>query len=65
MRAVLLFCFLVMTSSSLFAQATAPLDPELAYRATRSNTVTYNVDFSVIVTAPYKTKKLAVWLSVY
>lgn len=64
MRAILLSCFLMLTSSSLFAQATAPLDPELPYRGTRSNTVTYNVDFSVIVTAPYKTKKLAVWLPI-
>jgi hypothetical protein len=32
------------------------------YQAVKSNPVTYDVDFSVIVTAPYKTKKLKVWL---
>lgn len=38
------------------------LDPSLAYQATRSNPVTYEVDFSAVVTAPYKTKVLKVWL---
>ncbi|MFM7071974.1 MAG: transglutaminase-like domain-containing protein [Planctomycetota bacterium] len=38
------------------------LHPSLDYQATRSNAVTYDVDFSVVVTPPYKTKKLAIWL---
>jgi transglutaminase-like putative cysteine protease len=38
------------------------LDPGLPYRAKRSNPVTYDVDFSVVVTAPAHTKVLKVWL---
>ncbi|MFN0055168.1 MAG: transglutaminase-like domain-containing protein [Planctomycetales bacterium] len=38
------------------------LDPQLPYQAERSNPVTYEVDYSIIVTAPYKTKRLQVWL---
>lgn len=38
------------------------LNPELPYRAKRGNPVTYDVDFSAVVTAPYHTKKLRVWM---
>ncbi len=38
------------------------LDPEMPYQAMRSNEVTYEVDFSIVVTPPAKTKKLKVWL---
>jgi transglutaminase-like putative cysteine protease len=38
------------------------LDPDLPYQAHRSNPVTYEVDFSVVVTPPYKCKVLKVWL---
>jgi hypothetical protein len=40
----------------------APLNPTLPYQARRSDPVTYDVDFSVVVTAPARTKKLKVWL---
>lgn len=40
------------------------LDPSLPYQAERRNPVTYEVDFSVVVTAPYKTKSLRVWLPI-
>jgi transglutaminase-like putative cysteine protease len=40
------------------------LRPDLPYLAERSNPVTYDVDFSVVVTPPYKTKKLSVWLPI-
>lgn len=40
------------------------LDPALPYLAERSNAVTYDVDFSVVVTPPYKSKKLQVWLPI-
>lgn len=40
------------------------LDPTLPYTAERSNPVVYDVDFSVVVTPPYKAKKLAVWLPI-
>ena len=38
------------------------LDPNLDYQAQRSKPVTHNVDFSVVVTPPYHTKVLKVWL---
>lgn len=42
--------------------ANSSLDPNTAYRAERSNPVTHQVDFSVIVTPPYGCKRLRVWL---
>ena len=38
------------------------LDPTLPYQAVRSKPVTYDVDFSAVVTPPYKGKVLKVWL---
>jgi transglutaminase-like putative cysteine protease len=38
------------------------LDPNLPYQAKKSNPVTYDVDFSVVVTPPYHSKVLKVWL---
>jgi transglutaminase-like putative cysteine protease len=38
------------------------LDAGLPYRAERSNPVTHEVDFRVVVTPPYHTKLLKVWL---
>jgi transglutaminase-like putative cysteine protease len=40
------------------------LSPDLPYQATRGESVTYDVDFSVVVTPPYKTEVLKVWLPV-
>jgi transglutaminase-like putative cysteine protease len=40
----------------------ADLDPAQPYQAERSNPVTYDVDFSVVVTPPYHTHVLKVWL---
>ena len=37
-------------------------NPSLPYQAARSNPVTYDVDFSAVVTPPYKGKVLKVWL---
>jgi transglutaminase-like putative cysteine protease len=65
---------LLLLSLPLFLLALAPtradekpsresaLDPDLPYQAKRSTPVTYDVDFSAVVTAPYHTKKLRVWL---
>src|SRR5437868_8818849 len=39
-----------------------PLDPATPYQAERGASVTYDVDYQVIVTAPYHTKLLKVWL---
>jgi transglutaminase-like putative cysteine protease len=40
------------------------LDPALPYQAERREAVTYEVDLSVIVTPPYHTHELKVWLPV-
>ncbi len=54
----------VSSVSVAVAQSKFELDPLLPYQATRSNPVTYDVDFSVVVTPPYKCNKLQVWLPV-
>jgi len=38
------------------------LDPKLPYQGEKSNPVTYDVDFSVVVTPPYHCKVLKMWL---
>lgn len=40
------------------------LDPQQPYSAERLNPVTYDIEFQVILTAPYKTKSLRVWLPI-
>ncbi|MBY0523397.1 MAG: transglutaminase domain-containing protein [Gemmataceae bacterium] len=40
----------------------AKLDPDLPYQAKKSNPITYDVEYRVIVTPPYHTKTLKVWL---
>jgi transglutaminase-like putative cysteine protease len=62
--ALVLFPVLLGTAIAQDAAGPASLDPLLPYQAQRSNAVTYDVDFSVVVTAPYKTKKLRVWLPI-
>lgn len=53
-------------ASSLLAEdrigSNFQLDPSLPYQAERSHAVTYEVDFSIVVTPPYKTQQLQVWL---
>jgi len=45
------------------AEATpGTLDPNLPYQAQKKNPVTYQVDFSAVITPPYKCKVLKVWL---
>lgn len=48
-------------SSALSAEM-ADLDPNTPYKAVKSNPVSYDVDFSVVVTPPYHAKVLKVWL---
>lgn len=38
------------------------IEPDLPYLGERGNAVTYDVDFSIVVTPPYKAQKLQVWL---
>ncbi len=67
MNRVVCIAILVGFSGILSAQDRGgglQLDPLLPYQAERSNAVTYEVDFSVVVTPPYKTKKLRVWLPI-
>jgi transglutaminase-like putative cysteine protease len=63
---LLFLCVLTLTGWLSSAPGDGPaksdLDPNLPYQARRSNPVTYDVDFAVVVTAPYHTKKLQVWL---
>jgi transglutaminase-like putative cysteine protease len=58
--------FLSLAVLTATCQATAAersqVDPNQSYQALRSNPVTYDVDFSVVVTPPYKAKVLKVWL---
>jgi hypothetical protein len=52
----------VLGLAATLAAEEPKLDPTLPYQAARSNPVTYDVDFSVVVTPPYKAKVLKVWL---
>lgn len=58
-----------VTASTLMAAdpasnspAAFSLDPQLPYQAERRSPVTYDVDFSIVVTPPYQTKRLQVWI---
>jgi transglutaminase-like putative cysteine protease len=62
MKRCVLLCWLALTCSSGIAGEQPTLDPNAAYQAVRANPVTYEVDFSVVVTPPYKAKVLKVWL---
>lgn len=42
----------------------ADLDPQQPYQAERANPVEYQVDLTIAITAPYKTKKLQVWIPI-
>jgi transglutaminase-like putative cysteine protease len=68
MKTAITALILLASSGSLIAQdgaqGTVKLDPLLPYQAERSNAVTYDVDFSIVVTPPDKSKKLKVWLPV-
>jgi transglutaminase-like putative cysteine protease len=56
-----MLCLALLAVASV-ASSAEPLSPELPYKATRTNPVTYEVDFSVVVTPPYKAEVLKVWL---
>lgn len=60
-------CFLVLLGAAIWTFAGGALagespDPGLPYQAERSNPVTYDVDFSAVVTPPYGCKLLHIWL---
>ncbi len=59
---LLIFCCLILNGSfpqSLYAQR---LNAGAAYRATLGDKRTVAVDFAAIVTAPYHTKMLKIWM---
>jgi transglutaminase-like putative cysteine protease len=59
-----LFVLLVFAPASVLVQADDPpaLDPSLPYQAAKSDPVSYQIDFQVVVTPPYHAKVLKVWL---
>jgi transglutaminase-like putative cysteine protease len=61
LAAALLGC---LSFSAAQADEASRLDPTLPYRAQRSDEVTHEVDFSVVVTPPYGCKSLRVWLPI-
>lgn len=52
----------VMCAAASAADPASKLDPALPYQASKSNPVTYTVDFRVVVTPPDHSKVLKVWL---
>lgn len=59
----LLLPMLVLVLATATRGAGPPvLDPRLDYKAERSKPVTWQIDFSVVVTPPYGTEVLRVWL---
>ena len=60
--AVAAFLALAVAARADHPPAAEPPDSDAPYRAERSNPVTYDVDFSAVVTAPGKAKMLKVWL---
>jgi transglutaminase-like putative cysteine protease len=57
-----LFLRLSLPGTSIAQQQPQPLDAGQDYSGKRSEPVQYQVDFSAVVTAPYHTKVLRVWL---
>jgi transglutaminase-like putative cysteine protease len=64
-RSTRLLLFLLVFPSPALAvrgESKPALDPDQPYLAQKSNPVTYDVDFVIVVTAPAHTKVLKVWL---
>lgn len=55
--------FMLMASPGIAEQPLIP-DADFPYQAQRSHPVTYQVDYSVVITAPHGTKKLRVWVPI-
>ena len=60
----LLFASVALAAPHVTAQDAPAFDPAQPYQARRANPVTYQVDLSAVVTAPYHTKTLKVWLPI-
>jgi transglutaminase-like putative cysteine protease len=60
---VVLAAVLTLAPTLARAEEDAPrLDPALPYQAERRDPITHEVDFSVVVTPPYRCKLLRVWM---
>src|SRR6516164_5840197 len=60
---IVLSILAVGLSPGLADQPAKPtLDPKLPYQAKRVKPVSFEVDFAAVVTAPYHTRQLKVWL---
>jgi transglutaminase-like putative cysteine protease len=55
-------CLAIVALQCAAALAGELLDPAQPYQAQRSDPVSYDVDLAVVVTAPYKSRVLKVWL---
>lgn len=55
-------CLLRIAPVGTQAAESDAIQPDLPYQAVRLDPVQYDVDFSVVVTAPYQCKVLKVWL---
>ena len=64
MRAHAYLALLALHCAAAAGSETTLLSADQPYTAERGEAVTYEIDYSVIVTAPYKTEKLAVWLPI-
>ena len=62
--AMLMPLLLFVAPTLAIADDEPALDPALPYQAERTNSVTYQVDFSAVVTPPAGTKVLKVWLPI-
>ena len=64
-RITAVFAIALLSTTGVRAdEVAAPLDPEQPYSAERGVAVTYDVDYVLVVTPPYKTKQLRVWVPV-
>ena len=65
MSRLFIICALFAYGGSLLGQEVSPkLDPDMPYRAAKSQPVTYQVDLSAVVTPPYKATVLKIWMPI-
>ena len=63
-RLLLALSLAALSVAQAAAADPAKLDPSLPYQAQKSNPVTYDVEFAFVVTPPYHTKTLKVWVPI-
>lgn len=63
-RGIVLALLSLASAPCIQAAETPALDPDLPYRGDTSSPVTYQVDFSAVVTPPYKCKVLRIWMPI-